>query len=642
MKEATGIIKWFYDEKKFGFIQPDEGERVLFIHEKFIADPGLIPPRVGMKIQYMPHEGPKGLEARNVRSAGPRTTVKKKPATGIIGKSRRFIKKTVNHMSAKVTRPREKSVDKIATYYPRFKSAEDLTSHYHKALWYLPRLPGILENVYMFRRIAGDATPGNRPPYMFQAHRDGSHILVKKGIFHFVKRLYRSRLILVWKNYNPTLWKFLKYFGFHAVNIDADDLSSKEYGRYCDLFWVELLDKKEKFKILSENYRRFYQVASGIKEKKYSCSSVFGTGPSLEKAYDFDFRGCLTIVCNSIIQNSEMMAHINPQFICAGDVVSHFGVSRYAEKFREDLLKTLQARDIYFFTTASFGYLLTLNHPEIREKTILVEQAVAGPNYDLLHGFGLPLLASTLNIHMLPLAATFSDEIFLLGCDGKSTEKDNEDFWAHAKSSQYNELVDSGHRCHPTFAVHRRQSTYRAYLQSIESFIATGEKKYGKTFLALRPSNIPILRSRQIPGGGISAKENEKVVVADLLKSMEKVAGKVEIRDLPILSNLFEVVYSANGSLYIKGWVLSPTPVERIDIFAGELFLGTTMLKFGTNAAMNEKYPEYDEKWLYFEFYGEINTENENLNLVIKFFSNRKIVKELVRNLKQEKRIKGK
>lgn len=67
MKEATGIIKWFYDEKKFGFIQPDEGDRILFIHEKFISDPDITTLKVGIKVQYIPFEGPKGMEARNVR-----------------------------------------------------------------------------------------------------------------------------------------------------------------------------------------------------------------------------------------------------------------------------------------------------------------------------------------------------------------------------------------------------------------------------------------------------------------------------------------------------------------------------------------------------------------------------------------------
>src|SRR5213076_14180 len=57
---------------------------------------------------------------------------------------------------------------------------------------------------------------------------------------------------------------------------------------------------------------------------------VFGTGPSLARATEFDFSHGVRIVCNSIVRNPELLAHIRPHFIAASDFVFHFGPSRYA------------------------------------------------------------------------------------------------------------------------------------------------------------------------------------------------------------------------------------------------------------------------------------------------------------------------
>lgn len=554
---------------------------------------------------------------------------------------KKSIKKVLSYFSVKVCKQRDKKIKNIITYYPRFNYRDELSSHYHRASWYLPRLPGVLENVYLFQKIGENTKPGERPSFMCSPKQDTSHILVKRGIFHFARALLHSRLILVWRDNNPILWKFLKFFGVRAINVDTNDLSALEYGKYCGIFWHQLLNPKEKNRILSENYQRFYPIAYHIIGKKYSRSCVFGTGPSLEKAYDFDFTGTLTIVCNSIVQNKKLLDHIKPAFICAGDVISHLGVSLYAEKFREDLITVLKAgnSDHYFVTSAAFGYLFTLNHPEMKDKTILIDQTVPGPNYDLLHGFGLPLLASTLNIHMLPLASSFTNEIFLLGCDGKGAQKDDEDFWAHAKKAQYYELVNSGHLCHPTFDVHRQQKTYEEYIKSLETYIMLGENNHGKTYWTLQPSNVPVLKSRLVPKEWRSMGKNEKAAIATFPGLKRNVPGNAKVisRELPVRSGLSQVIYNGEGSLFIKGWILSPLPIDRIDIFANESSIGTTMLEYGTRPDVYKKFPEYNDNWIGFRFYGKINCGNENLNLVIKFFSNKKIVKEIKKNIKNEK-----
>jgi CspA family cold shock protein len=63
---ATGTVKWFSDDKGFGFITPDEGSKDLFVHHTGIAGEGFKTLREGAKVSYDAQEGPKGPSAVNV------------------------------------------------------------------------------------------------------------------------------------------------------------------------------------------------------------------------------------------------------------------------------------------------------------------------------------------------------------------------------------------------------------------------------------------------------------------------------------------------------------------------------------------------------------------------------------------------
>ncbi|HEV3053573.1 MAG TPA: cold-shock protein [Solirubrobacteraceae bacterium] len=65
---ATGTVKWFSDEKGFGFITPDEPGEDLFVHHSAIQGNGYASLTEGAKVSFEAEQGPKGLAATNVQA----------------------------------------------------------------------------------------------------------------------------------------------------------------------------------------------------------------------------------------------------------------------------------------------------------------------------------------------------------------------------------------------------------------------------------------------------------------------------------------------------------------------------------------------------------------------------------------------
>ena len=63
---ATGTVKWFSNDKGYGFITQDDGGKDVFVHHSAISGEGYKTLAEGAKVEYEVEASPRGPQARAV------------------------------------------------------------------------------------------------------------------------------------------------------------------------------------------------------------------------------------------------------------------------------------------------------------------------------------------------------------------------------------------------------------------------------------------------------------------------------------------------------------------------------------------------------------------------------------------------
>ena len=66
---AQGVVKWFNKQKGYGFIQPDDGGKDVFVHATALERAGMRGLAEGQKVSFDVTQGPKGKQASNIQAA---------------------------------------------------------------------------------------------------------------------------------------------------------------------------------------------------------------------------------------------------------------------------------------------------------------------------------------------------------------------------------------------------------------------------------------------------------------------------------------------------------------------------------------------------------------------------------------------
>lgn len=374
-------------------------------------------------------------------------------------------------------------------FYPKIRKISELCDIYFKCLYFLP-IDLIHKIILPCSSNIDIRRPLPRLDYLMPLrNKSDQHIDIlcdKQAISE--EDFHRADFIF--------LWDFAASKDFDDDAIKNKALNIDRHTNIWDgVKWATFLWRLQKNIIIeqqrAEAQENFNLFLNNI--PSYSKSYIFGTGPSLDKAFEFDFTDGYRIVCNTIVKNSELMNYIDPHFIVAADSIFHFGNNLHAYQFRKDLTNQLLNRDIRFLTNERYFPIFTHYSPMLKSKTIPLRAGLKGIHMNYRKELAYTHLHNILNSMLLPLASSLSDEIFLLGFDGRNS--DDEGFWQNSDKNAYNDLKPTIVKAHPAFFKINYEDYAMTQSDSAEQVLKMGEKE-GKRYFCLNKTTNRALMKR--------------------------------------------------------------------------------------------------------------------------------------------------
>jgi len=250
----------------------------------------------------------------------------------------------------------------------------------------------------------------------------------------------------------------------------------------------------------SDSKDRFISYFTELEKKHLDKCYIFGTGPSLEKASEYDWSDGYRVVCNTIVKDKKLWSHIQPDFFVAGDTIYHFGHTQFAKAFRKDLLKRLGETHTYFLYPSIFHPIVQREFQEYSDRCLPVPMGIHKKIHtSLVENYSLPNFENVLNLMLLPLACTLSKNVYLWGFDGR--KPDDKNFWSYSSNQFYPEYFLELQEAHPRFFSHHipknDQFNYikRNLGDELDKNLTIAENE-GFHFIMMHPSYTATLQKR--------------------------------------------------------------------------------------------------------------------------------------------------
>jgi len=280
-------------------------------------------------------------------------------------------------------------------------------------------------------------------------------------------------LVVEWKHLNDTKRKQAFYPYYINAAVMQNQFEANQIMKISNI----LLGKNQK----KDNYTKLINLLKKLKNQEYKSIYVFGSGPSLQNfdTNTINYEESCSIICNSVVKNLDLLKKINPKIIVATDTVFHAGYSKYAQEFRQAVVNAMDLIDDLFFLVPLRDYMLYIKNLPKRFNSRIIGikgKKIQKYNLDLLKKQYLKSTSNVLTFFLLPIAASLSKQIKIVGFDGKAPEDQNI-FWQYDKKSQFLETINYTKEAHPAFYKVDYKQYYQTHCEEVREIVDMMQKK---------------------------------------------------------------------------------------------------------------------------------------------------------------------
>jgi len=378
-----------------------------------------------------------------------------------------------------------KKRDITILWFPYIESTEEFSRELSRIVWYLNPISKKIKNITLIVNSEININHFTVPDYIDNSIKKLYEQLEDKIIFkNEIEKNIKYDVIIKWKNIKTKIMP--KALTTIHSDINFHQFDSTKLIKFSRNFLV----KNE----IIENNNRLKNLLENLINLDYKSVLLVGSGPSGNKINPINNTEVLSIICNSVVNNKELLQKINPSIIVATDTVFHSGYSKYAEEFRKKTCKVLDEYPQCFFLVPTRDLLIYKSNmnPIYHNRIIGIEgKKNISTNLNLLKRQVVKSTSNVLTFFMLPLATTISKEILLIGFDGKGKNENNK-FWSYEKKSQFIEQMKYTKIAHPAFYKVNYQEYNTTHLKEVEKIIdILIDKKVD--IRSLTPSHIPTI-----------------------------------------------------------------------------------------------------------------------------------------------------
>ena len=371
--------------------------------------------------------------------------------------------------------------------YPAFDSPAAFGDVLNRLGWYFPS--GTVEGLDLTVSVDGDVDVARDHPPDAQGLFETTHVPLSNVHPRTLDgRAGTADSLLVWDADARLSGPALR----NAANVDVVDPAF--YSHVEPVVWGQVSAAARNG--LANHSREVYESLERTADA-WDTSYVFATGPSLDRVFERDIpEEALSIICNSIVRNDDLLEHLQPDVLTFADPVFHFGPSQYAVQFREDAVRAIREHDLVAIVPEWNRELLVGHHPDLVDRVVGMPLLETGrPTFPTSDSFGTMETANIMTMLMLPVASALTNHVKVVGADGR--KEDESYFWEHSEMGQYDdELMNTAFETHPAFFRDRVYTDYYAeHVETLTEMIEYGERK-GVEYQSVTPSYIPCLNTR--------------------------------------------------------------------------------------------------------------------------------------------------